>query len=347
MPTFSLTVGPSAASAPSYEMIDWSSWTVDENLDNGSTLRFETLGTSAAAQSIDELATDAWLYQDSQAIGRWRLVRVDQSWGASGEDTISVEGVDYRKLLGFRTVQSSLSYTAVSQGQIVWNLVDHTQTQVNGNLGITLGTIASVTPRDRTYLPGKNILEAITEFTKIDGGLAWGIDPALVLDVFDPAAYPLIGQPIILGVNARAMSRPSSADKFANASLAIGNTLTTAPVQGASPTLATDTRGRWEKVFTVSSETSATVLQEYADGLVNESLSPVSTWRVEIEPSYYWTLAAYMVGDYVDLAQPRSTVYPVGAPAPVVRCQVIARTLSQDAAGVVTISLSLIEVPTT
>lgn len=345
MPVFSLTVGPSSLGSPNYELIDWSSWSIDENLDNGCSIRFEALGNSDAARSIDELATDAWLYQDGTAIGRFRLVKIDQTWGPSGEDTISCEGVCYRRMLGYRTVQSTLTYTGVSQGQIVWNLINHTQSQTNGNLGITLGTIGSTTARDREYLPGKNILEAITEFTKISGPLAWDITPAGLLNVYDPTSFSTVIQPIVLGVNARGLSRPSSADKFANASLVIGNTLSAGPIAGASATLATDSRGRWEKVFTVSNETDLGNLQEYADGLVDETLSPAATWRVDIEPSMYFDLAAYAIGDYVQLAQPRSTVYSVGVAAPTVTCQVIARTVAQDASGNVTVSLSLIEIP--
>jgi len=345
MPSFALTIGNAAAAGPSYEVIDFSSWSIDENLDNGCTMQFEALGTSLAAQAIDELATDAWIYQDGQPIGRFRLVRISQDWGDSGEDTISCEGICYRRMLSYRVVRSPLSFTATSQGQIVYDLIDHTQTQTNGNLGITLGTIGSTVPRDREYLPGVNIFEAITEFTQIENGLAWEIDPTLALNVFDPAAYPLIAQPIVLGVNARRLSRPSSADKFANSALVIGNNEVVSPVSVDAASLPTDPRGRWERVFTLSSETSVTNLTEYGEGMVNESLAPVGTWQVEIEPTRYFTLAPYQVGDYVDLAQPRSTVYPIGSPAPTVRCQVIARSLSQDASGSVTVGLSLIEVP--
>lgn len=345
VPTFALTVGGAAAAGPSYEVIDFSSWSIDENLDNGCTFRFEARGNSLAAQTIDELASDAWIYQDGQPIGRFRIVRVSQDWGASGEDSITCEGICYRRMLSYRVVQSPLSFTSTSQGQIVWDLIQHTQSQTNGNLGITLGTIGSTVARTRDYLPGVNIFEAITELTQIENGLAWDIDPTLALQIYDPAAYPLIAQPIILGVNARALSRPSSADKFANSALVIGNNEVVSPVTVDAATLPTDTRGRWEKVATLSNETLTANLIETGEGMVNESLAPVSTWRADIEPTQYFGLAPYQVGDYVDLGQPRSTVYPVGNPAPVVRCQVIARSLSQDAAGAVSVRLSLIEVP--
>lgn len=81
-----------------------------------------------------------------------------------------------------RIITSDLYYSAVNQQTIAWNLIDHTQGQANGSLGITLGahTGSNVT-RTRAYCgiyERPNVLEELFKFTEPDDGLDFEIDPA-------------------------------------------------------------------------------------------------------------------------------------------------------------------------
>jgi hypothetical protein len=343
MAYFTLAIGPT--SGPVQQVTDFDSWQLDNNLDDGCSIQFSLRGNSVAAQLIDELATDVFLYRGSTLYQRFRVVAVSQDWGPDGDDVVAVSAACYRRILKSRHVRSVLSYSATSQGVIVWNLIQHAQAATNGNLGITLGSAGPVVARDREYLPGQNIFDAITEMTQIDNGLTWNIDPSLQLVISQPSLYPVIAMPCELGVVARRMSRPSSADKFGNVSIITGDSMTTTPYIAEAPGLALDPRGRWEKFRAISAVKEQSQLVELGDGLLEESISPVSIWRIEMEPSRYFADAEYVLGDIITVVQPRSTVYPVGSPAPTFQAQVISRNVSEDADGQTRVIITAVELP--
>lgn len=344
MTYFTLAVGP-PSSGPVVQVTDFDSWTLDNNLDDGCSLQFSARGNSVAALAIDELATDLWLYRGPSLYQRFRITNVNQEWGPDGEDNIAVGAACYRRLLKSRHVRSTLSYSATSQGTIVWNLVQHAQAATGGNLGITLGSAGPVVNRDRSYLVGANIFDSIVEMTQIDNGLTWNITANLQLVVSQPALYPVIAMPCELGVVARRMARPSSADKFGNAIVVTGDSMSTTPYLPEAPGLALDPRGRWERYAALSQVKDQAQLVELGDGLLEQAISPVSVWRIEMEPTRYFLDAEYQIGDIITVVQPRSTVYPIGVPAPTVQAQVISRNVSQTADGLTTVIITAVELP--
>jgi hypothetical protein len=344
MAYFTLAIGP-PSTGPVVQVTDFDSWVLDNNLDDGCSLQFTARGNSVAALAIDELATDLWLYRDSTLYQRFRITNVNQEWGPDGEDNIAVGAACYRRLLKSRHVRSTLSYSTTSQGQIVWNLIQHAQAATGGNLGITLGSAGPVVNRDRTYLVGANIFDSIVEMTQIDNGLAWNVDANLQLVVSQPALYPVIPMPCELGVVARRMARPSSADTFGNAVVVTGDSMSTTPYLPEAPGLALDPRGRWERYASLSQVKDQSQLVELGDGLLEEAISPVSVWRIEMEPTRYFLDAEYQIGDLVTVVQPRSTVYPIGVPAPTVQTQVISRNVTQTADGLTTVVITAVELP--
>jgi hypothetical protein len=344
-PNFVLAVGPASGSAPSAEITDFTDWSLEDNLDDGGSLQFSCRGNSQGALAIDELATDVWLYQDGSAIYRMRIVGVEQTWGPDGEDDITVSAADYRRILKARNTVLPLLYNGLSQGDIVWDLIDHTQSQTNGNLGITLADNGPTVLRDRIYYIGTNIFDAIQEFTQIDNGLAWKIDASLALSIYSQQGFPTATQPIGIGINAIRMTRPSSAEQFANVAIVVGNNQALQPYIATAPGLGADPRGRWERVQSFPGESDPTAQQELADGLVQETISPAATWTIEMEPSRYFYDSEYQTGDLVTIIQPRSTVYAVGSPSPTISGQILSRSMSQDADGNMTIVVTAVELP--
>ena len=346
-PQFVIGVGPASGSAPTAQITDWDSWSLEDNLDDGASMTFTCRGNSQGALAIDELASDVWLYQDSVLIYRFRIVAVEQTWGPDGEDDISVQAIDYRRILKSRIVgQYAVGFVSMAQGDIIWGLIDYSQTLTNGNLGIYLAAVGPITPAyDRLYPPGTNIFDAIQEFGQLDQGVVWKIAPDLGLYVSAQFSFPTAGQPIILGVNALRVTRPSSSVQFGNVALVTGNTLAAIPAIATAPGLSTDPRGRWEKYQSFPNEADTASLQILADGLVQEGISPASTWTIEMEPTRYFYDSQYETGDLVTIVQPRSTVYTVGTPSPTVSAQILSRSFSQDADGNIQVVVTAVEIP--
>jgi hypothetical protein len=353
--TYLAAFGPSSGTAPTQVLTFFDDWQMTKNLDDGCTFAFSAPGDSLPGVAISELATDIWLYLDGTLIERFRVLEIVQDWSYDGRNTIEVSCVCYRRLLGSRYVNSPLSYTGLSQGLIVASLILHTQSQVNGNLGIVLGSAGPVVPRDRSYEIGANILDSIIELTQIADGVVWRIDQngALIITQV-PTTYPAPNpQPVVLGANALTIRKPSGSALFGNVAVVTGDSVATSPVVATTAGLSTDPRGRWEKFRGLPQEQTQANLTQQADGIVLTSQSPQIVYDFTLEPRRYFLDSNYDLGEVVTVVQP-GTVVPtasnpivplVTVPASSVTCQVISQSITLSADGLVTVGMQAIALP--
>lgn len=102
--------------------------------------------------------------------------------------TILINALGWFDLLGTRYTDQLVAFSQVDQGDIAWQLIDATQQRDNGDFGITQGNIQTSILRDRTY-NFKNIKNAITELSEVQGGFDFEITWDKVFNVY----YPGIG----------------------------------------------------------------------------------------------------------------------------------------------------------
>jgi len=338
---------------PTQPLSIFNSWTLSRNLDDGCALTIQMTGNSIAGVQMQELSTDIWVYESGVVVDRFRVVALDQGWGEDGENILSVQAVCYRRLLASRYVASPLTFSSVDQGDIVWGLIQHTQAQVNGGLGVTVGSTVTGVIRSRSYQTGQNILEAITGIGQADGNMIWDIDPNLQLNVTTAGSRPLKPMPAQLGTNLRNISKPSGASLFGNVALVTGDTaFTTVEIANAS-TLITDPRGRWERFASFSQEQTQSNLREQADGILESTQSPSIVWSFELIPDRYFMDSDYAIGDFVYLVQP-ATVVPsqpdptipyLTVPSNLVIVQILTVELVVDANGASTIKMTAVQSP--
>ena len=353
--TYLVAFGPSTGSVPTQVLTFFDQWEMTKNLDDGCTFAFSCPGDSLPGVEITELDTDIWLYLDGVLTDRFRVLEVVQDWTYDGDNQIAVACCCYRRLLGSRYVNSPLTYTGVSQGTIVWNLIQHTQGQTNGSLGITLGSAGPSVPRDRAYEIGASILDSIVELSQIAQGVVWRIDPTGQLIVTQiPTSYPTPNpQPVVLGANALSMTKPSGSALFANVAVVTGDSVVTTPVVVGTAGLATDPRGRWEKFRGLPQEQTQANLTEQANGIVTTSQSPQIVYSFSLLPSRYFLDSDYALGEVVTVVSPGSFVpsstnplVPIlTVPATAVTCQVVSQSISQNADGLVEIAMQAIVIP--
>lgn len=338
-----LGVGPAAQGRPSQIINDYTDWTLDNNLDEGCSFEFQSRGRSLGAALIQELDTDVYVYREGVLEQRFRIVSVTQEWDSDGEDIITVSAVCYRRLLKSRHVITPLTFTSTGHGDIIAALIAHTQSQPNGDLGITVGSLDNSVLRDRSYTTGDNIFDAITDMTRVQDGIAWDINANLELIVRPLFDYPLRTTPIELGATARSLSRPSNAEGFANVAIVSGDFEATTPVVFGTAGLVFDARGRWEKVTSLPGEQFQSALEERALGTLDTALSPPSTWTADIVPFRYFTDLDLEIGELVALVEPDTIAYRRG-PANAVLLQIVDRTLRQTADGDTEVSVSGVEI---
>ena len=337
---YTVLVGPAAG--PPAQELDFISWSWSRSLDDGCTFSFEAQYDTPGVETVEELASDIWVYRGATLQQRFRIVSVEQSWDVNGSSTIAVTGACYRRMLGSRHVQSYLNYVNVSQGAIIWDLIQHTQSQTNGNLGITLGSAGPTVLRYRDYAAGKNILDAIKDLTQSQNGPSWEINGNLQLNVTTQYGYTTRTVPLQLGANLISLQRPSGAAAFANVGMVAGGAGSTISIAN-SATLASDARGRWEAFMSVS-ETATATLSEQANGLVNAGLSPSESWRLSVDPNSFLAEAEFTVGDLVPIVRPAGIV-AVLSPAVLADTQILTLSISADASGSFTVDATAVTVP--
>jgi hypothetical protein len=337
-----LATGPALNLVPMQELTSFSAVSVTANFMDGDRCQFSVLGSSPEALLIDELATDVWVWGPIEQ--RFRIVNVSQQWGTDGEDVVNVQAVSYKRLLASRHIWSpdGMTFAQVDQGDIVWQLIQHTQAQTAGNWGVTKGFTTTGVRRDRSYVYGDNIGKLCDNLQEVIDGLWWDIDIDLKVQAAMPDSFARHAQPLQLGVNARTLERQSSASQFANAVFVDGNE-DTMPVTAVTADIATDIRGRWETTRGFPTTEQQSTLVEHAQGVLMDTNRPMSTWQVEVDPAHWTTESHYLPGDFVVVVIPKSTVAAVGSPSEAVVCQVEEMNVSVSADAAFAVSMALIE----
>lgn len=341
-------IGPASGSEPTQPITALSeSYSIKLTLHDGPEISFGMPGRSVAALNTSGLATDVWLYKLGDPWQRFRVLPITQTWTEDGDDTVRITAIGYKRVVYTRhIITGPPTFTNVDQGLIIWQLIQHTQGQPGGDLGISAGVILNGQPRDRVeYKIGDNFGKIIGDLENVINGPWWDIDVDLVMSSVLADDFPLRTRPIVLGDNARSITAAPGAG-FGNVSGAVGSPLETTVEWRSAPTVTTDPRGRWE-VFDAShgSVTDQDTVVEYAEGNLAAALDPPTTWTAVLEPArYFGGDSQYEPGDFVRMSVPASIVDPVDAAPPNVLVQLTEIAVTADENGEVAVTATGVEV---
>lgn len=269
---------------------------------------FTMSGTDPGGEFIGDLDTDLVCQRGDEVLFRGRIGVTGDTLDALRHDS-TYTAMSYRELLKRRSLSNltTLSYTGADQSDIVWALMDYTQSQTNGDMGIERGTGAAGTGVARTvaYSKGDFIFDNIAALAQADDGFDWNVtcvedsqdlrlhiwedglkvDKGFVLEwgssmvksavrAFDPSAY---------GNKLYAMGDPSAA-------------LTPVSLTGAD--LATFAGGRFESVVTTNDTVQAT-LASRAAWILKTLGQRIPSWQVTLAAGAWDGPDQLMVGDVV------------------------------------------------
>lgn len=218
------------------EWVDVWGLSVSWDLKGPATAQWKSYGDDPGALQAVETATDALIYRDDKLVFRGRLGPssdvIDQD-----DHKVSWSAVDYRGLLDRRVVYgflgTGLSFTNVEQTEIAWALIYSAQEFTSGwvvvpeqgNMGITEATTPTGRRRDRTYVAGKHIGEAITQLSEVIDGFDWEITPELEFKTWYPGRGTNRNWVADLGGSVRGVSRRLDTKDYATDSLGIGDNI--------------------------------------------------------------------------------------------------------------------------
>lgn len=133
---------------------------------------------------VNENEIHIYRYDTQEIAGQIGYMNV----GLDSQTAISVTAFGWLELFNQRITGILQTYTAEDIGAIMWDLIDTSQNEANGNFGITQGTIQTSRDADRTY-EYKNIKDALIQLTEVNNAPDLEFTPTKVFNVY----YPKIG----------------------------------------------------------------------------------------------------------------------------------------------------------
>ncbi len=303
--TWILAVGTTGASgAPQRQLTRAKSRRFTPRLDGGFDFQFSIDARADEAALLTPLASDVWAWRDGTRMFRGRYCPA-QGQLSPDVHTITIQCVDYRGLLTAmnRNVGAAgRTFAATDQGTIAWTLINESQALSGGALGITDGVgSTSGTTRDRTLDPFKPIAEDIAQMGRLDDGFEWEIDPLLALNRWYPTRGTVTGVVLDYGGVISSASWQVDPTRFGNHVAVTGSEGLT-PVTATSGTVATDPRGRWERVESYPSVVEQATLTARAPALLAQTSVLDVDWTVTLTPGRWLGPTHFWIGDTVTLA---------------------------------------------
>lgn len=323
-------------------------------LTDNSDLSFSIDGRHPQAASIQELATDVHLLfstaTGTRILDRCRVGGTRDEINENQHRT-EVSCLDYRAVLGRRILWTgdTLTYTAVDQTDIAWDLIRQTQAHASGGLGISKSFPDGYTgvPRDREYEVGDSIGQRIQELSDVINGFDWDILPASASGLLLHAWYPQRGSDrgvvLVLGGLAAEVSREVDTSGYANAiryTGAQGDDVTPGPdpVEWESGDLdmpGVVPQGRWDAVFGDDGLKNQSALEDRAEWQ--------SWWSQVIRPTYTVRLVrgGWEGPDHIWVGDTVRLIVPSGRLAVDTTARVFEVQLDLDEEGGETVALTL------
>jgi len=270
-------------------------------LNKPDTVQFQVPGDHNILNFLVENSTDILVWRGATLRFRGRLLSLDDTVDDQDHYTVQCTAADYSQLLQTRMVpEPGLSYNLVDQAQIVWQLIQATQAQTSGNLGITAGTLTGGgINRIRNWLPGPPYIgKLIDDMHDNLNGFDWWIDELLRLQVRSPRRVRNLSNNLTYPKgNIKAFSRGSTAAQFRNVIRETGEPVTTPVYATALP----DTRGRFELSEGNPGMVDQSALAERAPGVLAQRQNPRATYIITLQDGVYGTQFTSDLGDLMNV----------------------------------------------
>jgi hypothetical protein len=145
---------------------------------------FDVPVNSAKAASLLALRKNTvWIYRNDDLVWSGEQGNRIGNLNDKGDNWVTIYCFDWFEQLTSRYTGSERVFSGVDAGEIAWTLIDESQSQTNGNLGITEGTIEATQNRDKTYY-NNNIADMITNLSNLINGFDFEINNLKVFNVY-------------------------------------------------------------------------------------------------------------------------------------------------------------------
>jgi hypothetical protein len=315
---------------------------LEQNWDQAAMLTFTVDGMDMATAALVELQTDVVAYRWDETSPTGGEVEMFRGIVAHSEDQVSEDAhavtftcYDYIKMLERRLVTTTVDYSSATIGQD--DLVELLLNQATGTYsssGVSLlpgaylplqlyccapdGTPrvqgAGVARRNRIYLPGTQISQALDDLAKVQGGYDYDCLPVAgapdEFRVFWPQQGLTRAEPVLMyGSNVSSLTRTSSSTDYANYWRTVGNAANIDPSapqlyseawDGNANNVSVVPIGLWMNADNAPDVSIQSTLDQQAAGDLAISGALVPSYTLALTPGW-WVHRAVNMGDVVPL----------------------------------------------
>lgn len=205
------------------EFIDFKNLKFGKRLNNYGACSFSVPVNSEKAEQLIALRIySVWIWREDLLVWSGEQVSREGELDENGNNWVTIFCYDWLELLFSRYTAENQNYVATDAGAIAWDLIDVTQTETDGDFGITEGAIEATMNRDRSY-DSHNIGEMIVNLTNVINGFDCEISNSKVFNVYTSMGIDRSAEIILeYGVNISSMRITEDFSKPVNRGIIIG-----------------------------------------------------------------------------------------------------------------------------
>lgn len=245
---------------------------------------------------IDNDNTSVLLWAGEQVIRSGNLDSKGGGWA-----TISC--YDWLEQLNSRYTTAEVIYTYQNGTTIAWDLIDTTQGDTNGDLGIVSGTLEATTFREKKYT-NQNIMEAIISLANLQNGFDFEITNSKVFNVYNFLGIDRRSTSVLeYGTNIQSIRISEDFSKPITRAIILGQTSEESdPVRiERDDTSQQAIYGLREYPMSQLEVSTEAILQDTGDAVNKKYGAPLTKYSLDIVRSATPTIADFALGDVLRL----------------------------------------------
>lgn len=263
---------------------------------------FEVPATDTKLDSLIALRLyTVYIYRDGVLFWAGEQANRQGSLDDKGDNWCTIQCYDWLEQLNSRFTVNEKIYAYQNGSDIAWDLIDQTQSDTDGELGITEGTLEATTWREKTYT-NQNVMEAIISLANLTNGFDFEINNSKVFNISSFIGIDRSDEIVIeYGINLRSVRITEDFSKPATRAIILGTTGTV----GDQVRVEREDAGQMaayglrEAVQSQLEQSETTTLEDTGDALLRKYGQPLLKVSINIVRGVTPTIADFSLGDII------------------------------------------------
>lgn len=273
-----------------------------KKLNDYSECSFEIPVNEAKASDLISLRIyTVWIYRNGDLLWAGEQALRQGELNAKGDNWVTITAYSWLEQLNSRYTVNEIIYEYQDGTLIAKDLIDQTQADTNGDLGITFGTTPETTWREKTYT-NQNVLDAITSLANLIDGFDFELTDAKVFNISNFIGVDRTDEVILeYGVNLKSAKITEDFSKPTNRAIVLGQTGTVGDaIRVERDDAAKETQyGLRESTQSMMEVSELTAIEAMGDSVLRKYGAPLLKVSLDIVRGKTPTIDDFALGDII------------------------------------------------